>query len=932
MSMFSRLLWVSLLALTASAAEHRGRVEFNALPVPGATVKVSQNGVSLATVTDDEGSYLFPDLADGGWTVEVQMLGFDTVKDDITVAPMAPARVWQLHLLPLDKIKAQIQNTPPPLQTAQTKPREPEPERPPSSDDQDELRQHSSNGFLINGSANNGAASVFAQAAAFGNNRFGGRSRYNGGIAAILGNSAFDARPFSLTGQDTPKSAYNRTTGVLSFGGPLLIPHLLKNGPNVFVGYQWTRNNNASAQTALVPTEAQRNAPSTPQSRRLLDLYPLPNFTGNGRYNYQVSVLSPTHQDALESRFNKSLNARNQLFGGFNFQSTRAASTNLFGFLDTRNSLGMNANANYTHRFGQRWFFNTGYRFSRLANRVNPFFANGTNVSGQAGISGNNQDPSNWGPPSLIFSSGIASLSDSESSFTRNQTSAVSLSMLWNRGAHNITFGTDFRRQQFNYLGQQDPRGTLTFTGNDFADFLHGIPAAASIAYGNADKYFRQSVYDAYFTDDWRINSKLTLNAGLRWDYGVPITERYGRLVNLDIAPYFTAAASSHSLLQPDKRGVQPRIGLAWRPISASSLVIRAGYGIYYDTSVYLSLANEMAQQPPLSKTFSIQNTVANPFTIANAFTASPAASNTFAVDPAFRVGYAQNWQISVQRALPASLELTATYLGIKGTRGAQEFLPNTYPLGAANPCPDCPIGFVYLTSNGNSTRQSAQLQLRRRLHSGLATTLSYTFSKSIDNMASFGGQQVSATRTIAQNWRDLSAERALSPFDQRHLLTLQTQYTTGMGPSGSLLNGRAGALLKQWTLASQITLGSGLPESPVYLAPVPGTGFTGTLRPSYLGGSPLDPASYTTPSVGQWGNAPRNSITGPSQFAVNASLARTFQVGDRFNLDLRFDAINALNTVTYTSWNTIINSAQFGVPAAANSMRSVQTTLRLRF
>ena len=107
---------------------------------------------------------------------------------------------------------------------------------------------------------------------------------------------------------------------------------------------------------------------------------------------------------------------------------------------------------------------------------------------------------------------------------------------------------------------------------------------------------------------------------------------------------------------------------------------------------------------------------------------------DTFAIDPNFRVGYAQNWQASVQRDLPGSLQLTATYLGIKGTRGMQEFLPNTYPVGAANPCPVVLLGFAYLTSNGNSTREAGQVQLRRRLHNGLTATLQYTFSKSIDD------------------------------------------------------------------------------------------------------------------------------------------------------------------------------------------------------
>jgi hypothetical protein len=305
--------------------------------------------------------------------------------------------------------------------------------------------------------------------------------------------------------------------------------------------------------------------------------------------------------------------------------------------------------------------------------------------------------------------------------------------------------------------------------------------------------------------------------------------------------------------------------------------------------------------------------------------------------------------------------------LGIKGTRGVQEFLPNTYPIGAVNPCPACPAGFAYLASNGNSTRQSGQIQLRRRLHNGLTGTVVYTFSKSIDDDSAVGGQgPVLATQTfggpsggggtqgglttitvtspasptIAQNWLDLRAERGLSTFDQRHLLNLQAQYTTGMGIGGkTLLSGWRGTVFKEWTALTQIVVGSGLPETPIYTAAVPGTGVTGSIRPEVTGarlyappaGLFLNPAAYTAPPAGQWGNAGRDSVIGPSQFSLNASLGRTFRL-DRWNLDVRIDSTNFLNHITFTSWDTTINSAQFGLPAAANATRSLQATMRLRF
>ena len=450
----------------------------------------------------------------------------------------------------------------------------------------DDANQQSSDGFLVNGSVNNAATSQFSLNQAFGNRRFNTKSLYNGGFGLIFDNAVLNARQYSLTGFETPKPVYNRITLGFTLGGPLKIPHLLPRGPNFFVGYQWTRNNTAQTNPGLVPTLEERAGivdgtpfAVSPQAAALLQLYPLPNFTGNPSYNFQIPVLNSNHQDGLQSRLDKTLGKRDQLYGNFNFQSIRADSVNLFNFVDTTDTLGFNVNINWSHRLNQHLFLYTGYHFSRLRPQISPEFENKQNISGEAGITGNDQTPANWGPPALNFSSGIAPLYDAQSAFNRNRTDGVSASIGMYRGHHNITAGGDLRKQQYNDYFQQDPRGSFTFTGastgSDLADFLIGVPATSSIAFGNADKYFRQTVYDAYVTDDWRVLPILTINAGIRWEYGAPMTELQDRLVNLDVSSGFTQMAPvlssdpvgsvtgqtyPSSLVRPDRLGIEPRL------------------------------------------------------------------------------------------------------------------------------------------------------------------------------------------------------------------------------------------------------------------------------------------------------------------------------------------------------------------------------------
>jgi trimeric autotransporter adhesin len=1016
------LVWVACSAI-AAASPYRGVVTFGGLPLPGATITATQGTKTLTAVSDQDGAFSFDDLADGQWTLDVEMQCFEKIHADVTIAPSMPAGAFDMKLLPVNQLVASaqtaksVQELPQAPSVALVK--KPEGQQPAQGNAPTEIpkapeeNEQSADGFLVQGSVNNAATSQYATNAAFGNTRSGTRGLYTGGVVVGEDNSALDARQYSISGIEPAKPTYNNFTGVVVLQGPLNIPHVMPRGPTFFVTYQWSRDSSAAINTGLVPTSDQRNGnlagllnalgqpvtiynpatgtaypgnqvPVSSQAAALLQLYPLPNIANVSNYNYQAPVLNNTHQDAPQFRLERNIGRKDNVWGSFGLQSTRSDSVNLFGFVDHTGTLGINSGVHWQHRLKPRVFLYTNYTFSRIRTEVTPNFENRIDVSGLAGITGNDQDPTNWGPPALSFVSGFAGLSDGNSAFNRNRTDSLTASTLIYHSKHNITIGGEFRKQEYNNYSQTLPRGTFTFTGaatqgavaspasgSDFADFLLGIPDTSSIAYGNADKYFRQTVYSAYFNDDWRVLPILTINAGARWDYSAPMTELFGRLVNIDAASNFSAVApvlgsdpvgsvsGQHypsSLIRPDRRMIEPRIGITWRPIPASTVVIRAGYGIYNDTSVYQSIVLQLSQQAPLSKSVDAQNSAACPLTLASGFNpCSTVTSDVFGIDPNFRIGYVQSWQLQVQRDMPFALQMTATYLGTKGTHGPQEILPNSYPLGEANPCPSCPSGFTYETSGGNLIRNAGQLQLRRRLRSGFAASLAYTYSKSIDDDAYQGGlghtiasgsgtqsaNLTSPSAAVAQNWLDPRAERALSSFDQRQLLNVTGQYISGQGlEGGTLLGGWRGRALKEWTVQSTLSYGTGMPETPIYPAAVPGTGYSNIIRPDLTGASiyntgtnaHLNAAAFTAPVAGQWGTVGRDSITGPDQLTLNGQLARTFRPHGKLYLDVSVNSTNALNHVAFTSWNTYVGNVQFGLPTAAGGMRDLQLNMHLRF
>ncbi len=922
-----------------------GRVLFNGLAVPGAVVTATQGDKPATTISDEDGWFRFSGLTDGHCIIRVEMRGFAASRREI-VLPLSEPATSALDFVLTVQTYEEIVGHPPgesvpaaPASTAATT-------TAPKPDDVPDI---------INGSVINGAASRFAQARAFGNNRPNVRAPYSGAFGAVLGSSAWNARPYSFFGSGAPSPSYTDAQMQFTLAGPLWIPWLVRSGPQMTLSYQHNVNHNATTASALMPTALERAGdfsesvaavrdpvtgkpfpggviPSnriSPQALALLQYYPQPNAAATAGSNYQRSVVSTSTQDALQFATTKSLSFRTSVGVSVAYRRSVTDGASLFGFNDSSRQSSISPTFTWTRRFGQRAQLHATYQFTRAVSEAVPFFANRVNVSGDAGITGNSQAAADWGPPSLLFSD-IADLRDAQSQHSITGTHAAGLELLLRRGRHNLTVGGNYNRIRFDVSSQPDPRGTLAFTGaatgSAFADFLLGLPSTSAIAFGNTDARLRGNTYAAYVNDDFRIGAGVTLNAGLRWEYDAPFSERSGHLL---------------TDLQPDRRGIEPRIGGAWRPVLGSSLVIRASYGIYRNLGGYQPIGLLLAEQPPFTRAFSVSNSSATPLTLADPFPAAIPAGKTFDIDPKFRAGYVHSWTVSVQRDLPASLTVIAAYFGDKGSHLTQASLPNTYPPGAANPCAECPTGFVFLTSNGTSMRHAGQFTLRRRLYAGFTATLQYTIAKATDDAATFGTATVSPTAlSIAQDWRDLDAERGPSSFDQRHLLSVQAQYTTGVGVAGgTLMEGFWGSLYTDWTIAGQLSAGSGLPFTPISFAAVSGTAVVG-VRPALTGASPTpvaagsyaNAAAYTAPAPGTWGNAGRNSLRGPAQFSFDASLARVFRLRGRLNLEYRISATNLLNRVTFAAVNPVITSPQFGLPTVANQMRHLQMTFRLRF
>ena len=669
--------------------------------------------------------------------------------------------------------------------------------------------------------------------------------------------------------------------------------------------------------------------------------------------------------------------AQNNINFGLNWTRSATTLVNAFPSLNGGNSLqGLNASAGWVYGRGRA---TNNFRVNYNHNHVSTtnLYSNVQNVTGDAGITGVSTDPFNFGLPGISFTT-FAGLTDPTPRRELDQTYTFSDTLSWSRGKHNWRFGGDYRRILQSFRSAKNAEGSFVFTGlatsqfsgsglpapntgYDFADFLLGLPQQTTLQSGTNSYNFRANAFDVYAQDDFRFRPNLSFNLGLRYEYNGPYTEAHNQIANLDVSPAFTGAVPvlpgqsgafsgtfPASLIRPDRNNFAPRIGIAWKPMKQT--VVRAGYGINYNLAQYGNIIQNFAFQPPFAVTSTNVSSPANLLTLQNGFpVVNAAVTNNFAVDPNYRLGYVQIWNLDIQRQLPAGVVMNLDYNGSKGTRLDVE---RALTITGVQP-------FIYESSAANSVFHSGSIRLRKRMAHGVGVSGTYAYSKSIDDASSIGG----GGTIVAQNPFNIAADRGLSSFDQRHKFTGNWIYELPFGENHRFLQrGPLSHILDAWQWSGDFTIGSGLYFTPRVLGNSLdiNRGVSGSLRANVTGApisvsspstlewfntaafcSPTSSSSASTPGSGStcanpggspFGDAGRDIIEGPGQVTFDMNLSKTITVKESRALELRIQAANVFNTAHFTGLNTIVNSLTFGQITSVGNMRRVTMLARFRF
>lgn len=825
-----------------------------------------------------------------------------------------------------------------------------------------------------------------------------GTNQLHGSLYEFLRNNDLDARNFFAP--TTPELRLNQFGGTV--GGPIR-----KDRTFFFGNYEGFRQIAGITRLTIVPTDLQKQGiftdssgnqvqlPLDPVAAQLLKLYPEPNTNqAGGNFISSPNLTDSTdqylikldhrtaHNDTLTGRYSYT---RYNIFNPFTPGQETTAIPGYGGF-----------------DYGGTHLFSIGYTRIISAASLNEArlgFARNTdsqyNQAGpQAATYGFN---TGWGPnaplnlgniPNLTMAGGLVSGGGAFSNLGSNNNvptaSAQNVIQVIDHFSHTTArhewkFGADIRNVRDNILYDLDFMGQITFTGslnpqgivNPFADLAEGLPSTSLHFVGNSARSYRITSYDFFAQDTFKLRSNLTLNYGLRYEFNTVIHDATGRATTWrpnDFTQYLSPAAdqtnlavleasgivpeSAGGLYNPDYKNFAPRLGIAWSLGPKSLTVVRAGYGIFYDTVLGQIPGNVLLNPPAMPDYFNIAPTISWP----NSF--APSGFPVITITPGhFPTPYSQAWNLDVQRQLPADMLFEIGYVGSTGTHlprfrqidqayitqaqinaltpdvitrmelmgiptPVAQFLASQGPAAIPSIARVPYFGYPQIFQAENSVSSSyhaLQTKLDKRVGHGLSFGAAYTFAKSIDGASVFYGSGANATTIFPQDNYNTRAEKGLSDFDIRHRFV--ANYVYQIPSFRHLVSGVPHAIAEGWQTTGIVTLQTGQPFSVLTGQSLSGTGL-GNDRPDLVGNPNAGPhtvnqwfnaSAFTLNQPLTFGNAGRNIITGPPFKNFDFALIKDTRVAEAANIEFRAEFFNVFNHPNLALPANIESAPNFG-------------------
>jgi hypothetical protein len=510
-------------------------------------------------------------------------------------------------------------------------------------------------------------------------------------------------------------------------------------------------------------------------------------------------------------------------------------------------------------------------------------------------------------------------------------------------GRHALKWGGAIYRVQVNRRSIN--LSTMTFAS--LSDFINNRVATATITVGDPGHGTRATQIGAFVQDMFQCRPNFTVDYGLRYDYETVPHDTFFATQTFDTRTN-TLAPPGSSYFRANKRDFAPRLGVAWSP--ASNWIVRSGYGIFWQVypvgfgSYNVPLNNIPGNMSFLRQQIPNLSYPLGPFISQG----SHPLPNVAGFDYIRRDIYTQQWNLSVGRQLGADTTIQVAYVGNHGLDLRRNLNINFFdPTLGRRPNPD--YGDINIEGNtGQSVYHSLQISFKRRSSSGLEFDAEYTYSHTIDDV-----QDQGLWSAQPQDNNNLKAERGNGSGDIRHNVAFSALYELPMGQGHHFLgsaSGFAGKMVSGWKMAVLGLLHTGIADTVYIGTNTYGNGNYTNQRPNAVAGvNPypanqtvdnwLNPAAFSMPASGTFGNLGRNTIVGPGFKQIDLSMMKETKIGEAGDLEFRAEFFDVFNHPNFAQPNTIFGTSSFGrifstlgSTIGMGTSRQIQVALKFTF